>query len=159
MIQLATPLQYYTVRDTTASHMHVDRGSMHPVEHYDDLFSWKKCSNYTFTQDTYKICNEMYNEFWTYTQSSHFVGCWLCCVTSWMSREHSLLIFSPLLLCLYCRLFQHRTGWVWLGLLNHLFTHFPQASSWDFWIWAIPWHSVQNIYCWLGHYNIIQLVT
>jgi hypothetical protein len=86
----------------------------------------------------------MYNEFWTYTQSSHFVGCWLCCVTSWMSREHSLLIFSPLLLCLYCRLFQHQTGWVWLGLLNHPFTHFPRASSWDFWIWAIPWHSVQN---------------
>jgi hypothetical protein len=28
-----------TVRDATASHVHVDRGSMHVVKHHDDLFS------------------------------------------------------------------------------------------------------------------------
>jgi hypothetical protein len=27
---------------------HVDRGSMHLVEHQDDLFSWKKNNNYTY---------------------------------------------------------------------------------------------------------------
>jgi hypothetical protein len=35
------------VRDTTASYACVDRGPLHLVEHQDDLFSWKKYSNYT----------------------------------------------------------------------------------------------------------------
>jgi hypothetical protein len=40
------------VRDTTASHEHVDRGPMHVVKHHDDLFSWKKYNNYLHTHET-----------------------------------------------------------------------------------------------------------
>jgi hypothetical protein len=31
-----------------------DRGSMHGVEHHDDLLSWKKCNNYTHILTLYK---------------------------------------------------------------------------------------------------------
>jgi hypothetical protein len=37
-----------TVQDSTASYANVDRGSMHVVEHPDDLFSWDKYNNCTF---------------------------------------------------------------------------------------------------------------
>jgi hypothetical protein len=45
-------LQYeinINVRDTTASHVHVDRRSMHVVKHHDDFFFWKKYNNYTYS--------------------------------------------------------------------------------------------------------------
>jgi hypothetical protein len=34
-----------SVQDTTASFAYIDRGSMHVVEHHNDLFSWKKHNN------------------------------------------------------------------------------------------------------------------
>jgi hypothetical protein len=39
------------VQDTTASNANVDRGSMHVVEHPDDLFSWDKYNNCTFNNN------------------------------------------------------------------------------------------------------------
>ncbi len=35
--------------------MYADGGSMHVVEHYDDLFFWKKFNDYTHTLTLYKI--------------------------------------------------------------------------------------------------------
>ncbi len=102
----------------TASHVHVTRGPM-PVEYHDDLFSWKKYSNCTLISILCKHTAIWYQMCLYIVQCSHSVGCWLCRVMSRMIREHSQLMFPPLLLGLHCCLFRHqaRPGLAWVAAL------------------------------------------
>jgi hypothetical protein len=48
-----------TVQDMTTSLVFADRGSMHVVEHQDDIFSWKKYNSYTCMSTT-EMCRMLF---------------------------------------------------------------------------------------------------
>ncbi len=88
----------YCCLERTMSLEHVDRGSMHLVEHQDDLFSWKKNNNYTYAatvcgKEIKKISGIAWKTWWTtrYTSvkySSLTLTAGRCSVTSRMSKGY-----------------------------------------------------------------------
>ncbi len=71
------------VRDTTVSHMNVDRGPIHVIESNNNLFSWRKYNNYTLILILYNLLQGAIREcnrfVYTYTM---FSLCWLLTAVS-----------------------------------------------------------------------------